>query len=121
MIREDRLLDNVKARGEQLRGLLCGHYAEHPHVGDVRGRGLFIGVELVEDLATKAPFDPKRKQNALIQSEAMKRGLMAYPMGGTVDVRAGDHVLLAPPFICMSQQIRTIVERLTDAIDACSR
>jgi len=118
VIAEERLLDNVKARGEQLRALLRGHYAEHPYVGDIRGRGLFVGVELVQNRDTKEPFEPQKKLNSLIKSEAMKRGLMVYPMGGTVDGNRGDHVLIAPPFICSSQQIETIVERLTAAVDA---
>ena len=117
VIEEERLLDNVKARGEQLRSRLRERYAEHPFIGDIRGRGLFVGVELVRDRATKAPFDPKIKLHARIKSEAMQRGLMVYPMGGTVDGRIGDHVLLAPPFICTAPQIETIVERLADAID----
>ena len=118
MIEEERLLDNVKARGEQLRGLLRERYADHPFVGDVRGRGLFVGVELVRDRATRAAFDPALKLHAAIKREAMQRGLMVYPMGGTIDGRQGDHVLLAPPFICTAQQIDTIVARLADAIDA---
>jgi adenosylmethionine-8-amino-7-oxononanoate aminotransferase len=118
VIAEDRLLDNVKARGEQLRALLRERYANHPYIGDVRGRGLFVGVELVHDRATKEPFEPQHKLHALIKSEAMQRGLMVYPMGGTVEGKRGDHVLLAPPFICTEQQIATIVERLDGAIGA---
>ncbi|SAL63456.1 aminotransferase [Caballeronia telluris] len=79
---------------------------------------MFVGVELVKDRASKTPFDPKRKLHALIKNQAMQRGLMVYPMGGTVDGRIGDHVLLAPPFICTERQIETIVERLGDAVDA---
>ncbi|OMR84436.1 hypothetical protein AQ730_23435 [Burkholderia pseudomallei] len=118
VIDEERLLENVKARGEQLRASLAVRSAEQPHIGDVRGRGLFVGVELVRDRDTKAPFDPRLKLNALVKREAMQRGLMVYPMGGTVDGHLGDHVLLAPPFICTAPQIDTIVERLGDAIDA---
>jgi adenosylmethionine-8-amino-7-oxononanoate aminotransferase len=118
VIAEDRLLDNVQARGEQLRAQLRGHYAQHPHIGDVRGRGLFVGVELVRDRATKTPFDASLKLHAAIKREAFARGLMVYPMGGTVDGKSGDHVLLAPPFICTAQDIDAIVGRLTDAIDA---
>ena len=118
VIEEARLLDNVMARGEQLRGLLRERYAEHPHVGDVRGRGLFVGIEFVRDRASKAAFDPALKLHAAIKREAMQRGLMVYPMGGTIDGRQGDHVLLAPPFICTPQQIDTIVERLAGAVDA---
>ncbi|WP_306715587.1 aspartate aminotransferase family protein [Burkholderia dolosa] len=118
VIAEERLLDNVKARGEQLRALLRERYDAHPHVGDVRGRGLFVGVELVRDRDSKTTFDPALKLHASIKREAMQRGLMVYPMGGTVDGVRGDHVLIAPPFICTAQQIDTIVERLSGAIDA---
>jgi adenosylmethionine-8-amino-7-oxononanoate aminotransferase len=117
VIVEDKLLDNVKTRGEQLRSTLRTRHADHPHIGDIRGRGLFVGVELVQDRASKTPFDAKHKLHAVIKSEAMKRGLMVYPMGGTVDGKIGDHVLLAPPFICTSEQIDTIADRLSDAID----
>jgi adenosylmethionine-8-amino-7-oxononanoate aminotransferase len=117
VIAEDRLLGNVLARGEQLRARLRERYAEHPHIGDVRGRGLFVGVELVRERDTKTPFDPALKLHAAIKREAFARGLMVYPMGGTVDGRSGDHVLLAPPFICTQSDIDTIVERLADAID----
>lgn len=118
VIHEDKLLDNVKARGIQLRQILGGQYANHPHIGDVRGRGLLVGVELVEDRSTKTPFSPQKKLHAVIKSEAMKRGLLVYPMGGTVDGSVGDHVLVAPPFICTAAQIETIASRLTDAIDS---
>lgn len=118
VIAEERLLDNVKARGEQLRASLREHYGTHPHVGDVRGRGLFVGVELVRDRDSKATFDPALKLHAAVKREAMQRGLMVYPMGGTIDGVHGDHILIAPPFICTAQQIDTIVERLSGAIDA---
>jgi adenosylmethionine-8-amino-7-oxononanoate aminotransferase len=118
VIADDKLLDNVQARGEQLRAQLRAHYAQHPHIGDVRGRGLFVGVELVRERESKTPFDPALKLHAAIKREAFARGLMVYPMGGTVDGKSGDHVLLAPPFICTAQDIDAIVSRLTDAIDA---
>ncbi|AQQ24651.1 aspartate aminotransferase family protein [Burkholderia cenocepacia] len=118
VIAEDKLLDNVKARGEQLRASLREHYGTHPHVGDVRGRGLFVGVELVRDRDTKATFDPALKLHAAVKREAMQRGLMVYPMGGTIDGVHGDHILIAPPFVCTAQQIDTIVERLSGAVGA---
>ncbi|MEN8515693.1 aspartate aminotransferase family protein [Burkholderia sp. RS02] len=118
VIAEEKLLDNVKARGEQLRASLRKHYGAHPHIGDVRGRGLFVGVELVRDRDSKATFDPALKLHAVVKREAMQRGLMVYPMGGTIDGVHGDHILIAPPFICTAQQIDTIVERLSGAIAA---
>ena len=117
-VREERLLDNVQARGTQLEQALHARFRDHPHVGDIRGRGLFWGVELVADRGSKLPFDPGRRLHADIKSAAMQRGLMVYPMGGTIDGRAGDHVLLAPPFICDAAAIDAIVLRLGEAIDA---
>ncbi|MGF6770689.1 adenosylmethionine-8-amino-7-oxononanoate aminotransferase [Paraburkholderia sp. GAS199] len=118
VIAQENLLVNVQARGEQLRGQLRSHYAQHPHIGDVRGRGLFVGVELVKDRESKTPFDASLKLHAAIRREAFARGLMVYPMGGTVDGKIGDHVLLAPPFICTADNIDEIVSRLSDAIAA---
>ncbi len=118
VLRRDNLLANVREQGAHLARRLQERFGNHPFVGDVRGRGLFQGVELVADRGTKEPFDPKRKLHARIKSEAMARGLMVYPMGGTVDGSRGDHVLLAPPFIVDSGAVDMIVERLGDAIDA---
>ncbi|MDX8443368.1 aspartate aminotransferase family protein [Mesorhizobium australafricanum] len=116
VIARDRLLDNVKAMGAHLARRLGERFGNHPHIGDIRGRGLFMGVELVEDRSTKQPFDPKRKLHARIKKAAMANGLLIYPMGGTIDGANGDHVLLAPPFICDVAAIDAIVERLDDAI-----
>jgi hypothetical protein len=118
IIRRDDLLANVRAQGAHLARRLQERFGNHPYVGNVRGRGLFQGLEIVADRGTKTPFDPQRKLHAQIKREAMARGLMVYPMGGTVDGARGDHVLLAPPFIIDSGAIDMIVERLGDAIDA---
>jgi len=114
----DQLLGRVRSRGGFLEQLMRSTWSEHPHVGDVRGRGLFWGIELVQDRADKTPFDPARKLHARIKQEAMVRGLMVYPMGGTVDGRYGDHVLLAPPFITSEAELTMMVERLGSAMDA---
>ena len=118
VLRRDRLLDNVAAMGARLRRRLEERFANCASVGDIRGRGLFQGVELVADRATKAPFDPSLKLHARVKREAMARGLMVYPMGGTIDGRAGDHVLIAPPFIVEAGDVDTIVERLGEAVEA---
>jgi adenosylmethionine-8-amino-7-oxononanoate aminotransferase len=118
VIHRDNLLLNVREQGALLARRLQERFGNHPFIGDVRGRGLFQGLEIVADRGTKKPFDPQRKLHAQIKREAMARGLMVYPMGGTVDGTQGDHVLLAPPFIIDSGAIDTIVERLGDAIDA---
>jgi adenosylmethionine-8-amino-7-oxononanoate aminotransferase len=121
VIHRDNLLLNVRSMGERLHRGLDGRFGQHPNVGDVRGRGLFIGLEMVSDRGTKAPFDPALRLHARIKREAMARGLMVYPMGGTIDGARGDHVLLAPPFIVDAATVDAIVARLGDAIDAAIR
>ena len=118
VIRRDNLLANVKQQGEHLAQRLKDRFGNHHHVGDVRGRGLFQCIELVQDRGTREPFEPKLKLHARIKQEAMARGLMVYPMGGTIDGARGDHVLLAPPFIVQAEMIDRIVDRLGDAVDA---
>lgn len=118
VIRRDNLLARVRTQGEGLRQRLQQALGDHPHVGDIRGRGLFMGVELVRDRASKETFDPALSLHARIKREAMARGLMVYPMGGTIDGRQGDHVLLAPPFIISDDELDQLTERLAGAIDA---
>ena len=118
MIQEENLLSNVLARGEQLRQALNEKFSSHPNVGDIRGRGLFVGVEFVQDRNSKAPFDPQRKLYAQLKASGMQQGLLTYPSGGTIDGVRGDHVLLAPPFICTAQDIERIVERFGQAVHA---
>jgi hypothetical protein len=120
VIQRDGLLENVRARGEQLAQALQARFGGHRHVGDIRGRGLFYGLELVADRATKMPFDPSRRMHARVKAEALARGLAVYPSGGTADGRSGDHVLLAPPFISDAATIDAIVERLGEAVDAAT-
>lgn len=117
-IEERDLLANVTARGAELRQALNDRFGQHPHVGDIRGRGLFIGLEIVADRETKAPFETTMGVPARIKANAMAGGLMVYPMGGTIDGSRGAHVLLAPPYIIDSGHIPVIVERLAEAIDA---
>jgi adenosylmethionine-8-amino-7-oxononanoate aminotransferase len=115
---EEQLLGRVRSQGARLNDLLREHLDDHPNVGDVRGRGLFMGIELVADPATKRPFDPRHKLNAVVKAAAMERGLLCYAMGGTIDGRHGDHLLLAPPYIVTDAELEEIVGRLGDAIDA---
>lgn len=118
LISQPQMLANVRLMGERLQAGLDARLGQSPHVGDIRGRGLFRGIEIVADKETKTPFDPVLKMHARIKKEAMARGLMSYPMGGTIDGRLGDHVLLAPPYIIAPDEIDQIVERIGGAIDA---
>lgn len=118
VIAEDGLIANVREQGRILADALEERLGNHAHVGDIRGRGLFQSVELVLDRASKAAFDPALKLNQRIHAAAMARGLICYPMGGTIDGLNGDHVLLAPPFNIESEDTRRIAELLGDAVDA---
>lgn len=114
----DDLLAQVGRRGALLRQMLGDAFGTHEHVGDIRGRGLFMALELVRDRETKAPFAAEIKLHAAIKAEAMARGLLVYPMGGTIDGQLGDHVLLAPPFIVTPGELSEIVSRLDAAVKA---
>ena len=116
-IHDRGLLGRVRQMGERLDQALRDRLGAHPHVGDIRGRGLFRGVELVADRATKAPFDPARRLHARVKAAALEAGLICYPMGGTLDGTAGDHILLAPPFIITDAQIDELTEKLSRAVD----
>ena len=118
IIRGDNLLATVRARGAKLEASLTERFGNHRNVGDIRGRGLFWAIELVADRATKKVFDPKRKLNDQVKREALARGLAVYPMGGTIDGVQGDHVIVAPPYICTAVDIDRIVDRLGAAVDA---
>jgi len=116
---QDRdLMPRVREVGAKLRSELESAFGQHPHVGDIRGRGLFLGMEIVSDRSTKEPFDPGLQINKKIKRNAFEAGLACYPMGGTIDGRRGDHVLLAPPFIMTDDQVDEVVSKLAIAIEA---
>jgi len=117
VIQRDNLLANVQKQGAYLERRLSERFGNHHHVGDLRGRGLFRGVEIVEDRASKKPFDPALKLHARLKQTAMDHGLMIYPMGGTDEGKAGDHILLAPPFIVTERDVDEIVDILGVVID----
>lgn len=117
-ISRPEMLAQVRERGAQLREGLEARFGQHPHVGDIRGRGLFVGLELVEDRQSKAPFAPERKLAARVKAEGMARGLACYPMNGTIDGARGDHILLAPPFIVTPEEIATIIDLLDESLAA---
>lgn len=109
---KENLLDNVVARGEQLRSLLRTTFENHPHVGDIRGRGLFVGIELVKDKVTKEPPTVNPGLPSWLKNRAMEEGLVCYPGGGTVDGKNGAHILLAPPFIYTAAHVEELVAKL---------
>ena len=114
---ERDLISQVRTQGDKLMAALQAAFGQHPNVGDIRGRGLFQGIELVENRDTKAPFAASRKIAAKIKAAAFEAGLICYPMSGTIDGQNGDHVLLAPPFIISDTQIDELVSKLSGAIE----
>ena len=112
------LVARVGPLGEALDAALHEALGQHPHVGDIRGRGLFRGIELVADRQTKAPFAPEDKVAARLKRAAMEAGLICYPMSGTIDGRLGDHILLAPPFIIEDAQIAELTDKVSASIRA---
>jgi len=118
VIAEQGLLTNVRRQGAALLAALQQRFGQHPHVGDIRGRGLLLGLELVADRAGKRPFDPALALHARVKRAAMEAGMLCYPSGGCADGKAGDHVLLAPPFTVTSDEIELILARLASSIDA---
>jgi adenosylmethionine-8-amino-7-oxononanoate aminotransferase len=116
-IEREELLARVRAQGQALRRDLLDLCWQHPNVGDLRGRGLFLGIELVADRASKRPFDPELGLAARIKRAALEAGLICYPGGGTADGTRGDHVLLAPPFVIEEQHRGELVDKLSGALD----
>ncbi len=117
-IEAEDLLAGVRAKGAALRAALTDRFGGQRHVGDIRGRGLFLGIELVQDRETKTCFDPALKLNARIKRAAMAGGLICYPGGGTADGSKGDHILLAPPFILEEAHLAELVDKLEAALAA---
>jgi adenosylmethionine-8-amino-7-oxononanoate aminotransferase len=120
VIREENLLERVRVTGDELTRRLADRFALHPFVGDVRGRGLLIALELVAERDTKRPFEVAAQLAARIKACAFERGLLVYPGSGTIDGRRGDHILLAPPYNVTSAELEAIVDRLALAIDAAT-
>jgi adenosylmethionine-8-amino-7-oxononanoate aminotransferase len=113
-----RLVEQSRIMGARLKKQLAAEFGQHPYIGDIRGRGLFVGLEIVQNRETKAPFDPERGVNKAVKKAAFSAGLACYPMGGTIDGVRGDHVLLAPPFILQDIHIDEIVDKLGRAFQA---
>ena len=116
-VKDRGLLARVRERGAGLEARLRARFGQHPHVGEIRGRGLFWALELVEDHASKRPYDAQRRVAARLKLQALDNGLMCYPMAGTLDGVSGDHVVLAPPYIITETQLDETVDKLARSIE----
>jgi adenosylmethionine-8-amino-7-oxononanoate aminotransferase len=117
VIAEERLVERARLKGDELQRRLRERFQNHPHIGDIRGRGLLVALELVADRRSKTPFPAERRLWAKIKALALEEGLICYPGGGTADGIAGDHVLLAPPYIVSDGELDEMVDKLSRAID----
>jgi adenosylmethionine-8-amino-7-oxononanoate aminotransferase len=117
IVKRDRLVEKVAEDGKYLRAALAERLGDKPYVGDIRGRGFFIGIELVADRATKEPFDPAQQVYIKVRDQSFANGLICYPSGGNVDGVKGDHVILAPPYIATRNELDEIVDKLAKSLD----
>ena len=116
-VRERDLLENVRRMGGMLKTALSEQFGNHPNVGDIRGRGLFLALELVQDRKTKEPFDAALRLSERIRLRAMENGLICYPMGGVVDGRRGENVMIAPPFIVEEHHVFELIDKLNRTLE----
>lgn len=116
-LEEDGLLAAGRRRGEEMRALLHETFADHPFVGDIRGRGLFLGLEFVADRQTARPLDGGGALVAMLKQRALANGLLIYPGAGTVDGTRGNHVLFAPPLISSTDEIGEMVKRFACVVE----
>jgi adenosylmethionine-8-amino-7-oxononanoate aminotransferase len=116
LMEAERLVEQAHDKGRYLMNALGRALSDHPWVGDIRGRGLFIGIELVADKISKTALPAAWKTHARVKRQAMANGLMCYPMGGTIDGQQGDHILLAPPLIMSQAEMDQVAERLTQTL-----
>lgn len=118
ILREENLLENVRIQGAYLETLLNSYLRHHPNVGDIRGKGLFWGIEFVKDKETKSPFDPKLAVASRVQKLALSEpyNMTVYPGTGCADGMAGDHIILAPAYIITKKEIERIAQTITEVI-----
>ncbi len=116
IVERDRLLDKVKQDGAYLMDTLRSTLSGRPYVGDIRGRGFFIGIELVEDRTAKQPYDPSLQLYAKVRDQAFANGLICYPAGGNVDGIKGDQIILAPPYNASRAELDEIIDKLQKSL-----
>ena len=111
IIERERLVEKVADDGRWLLDTLRAELGQHPHVGDIRGRGFFIGVEFVADRDTKEPFEASRQIFARVRDQSFENGLICYPVGGNVDGVRGDFAILSPPYNATRAELEEIVDK----------
>jgi adenosylmethionine-8-amino-7-oxononanoate aminotransferase len=121
IIARDRLIERVAQDGARLKQMLSDRMGDLPMLGDIRGRGFFIGLEFVADRDTKEPVPPGFALHLRIRARSLEIGLICYPMGGNVDGVKGDTVILAPPYNATDDELQEIVEKLDRSVREATR
>ncbi|HYK95055.1 MAG TPA: aminotransferase class III-fold pyridoxal phosphate-dependent enzyme [Candidatus Dormibacteraeota bacterium] len=117
ILESEGLVEAAADKGEVLLARLRERLGDHPHVGDIRGRGLLLGVELVADRETRAPFPRAEKVTEGVLRAGRRAGVLLYPSTGLADGTNGDAIVLGPPFVVTDHELTAIVDRLATAID----
>jgi adenosylmethionine-8-amino-7-oxononanoate aminotransferase len=117
ILEREELVEASAVKGEQLRALLAEALGDHPAVGEIRGRGLMVGIELVADRDTKEPFPRSARVAERIVAAARDEGLLIYSGTGLANGVDGDALLLGPPFVVTDEELATIANRTATAID----
>jgi adenosylmethionine-8-amino-7-oxononanoate aminotransferase len=118
IVQRDHLLDRVRTVGATFQETIRRSLSRFDEVGDVRGRGFFIGIELVRDRQTRLPFSPERALSLDVGARAFADGLICYPCSGNVDGAAGDTIIIAPPYNASDGELEEIVTKFARAVDA---
>ncbi len=121
VLRRDRLVERCATKGRWLEHALRSTLGDRKYVGNIRGRGLFWGIEFVKDRITKEPFEPGLCFTWRMVDEALRRGLSIYPGAGTADGIKGDHVIVAPPYNMSDEEFDEMVALLQDTYDAVEK
>ncbi|MEA3196785.1 MAG: hypothetical protein QOF32_837 [Gammaproteobacteria bacterium] len=117
IVQRDRLVERVRTVGAEFQETIRRSLSTFDQVGDVRGRGFFIGIELVRDRRTRLPFSPERALSFDIAARAFADGLICYPCAGNVDGTAGDTLIIAPPYNASDGELEEIVTKFARAVD----
>jgi len=116
ILEKEGLVERSAVLGEYLHKRAKEKLSQHPSVGDIRGKGMLLGIELVKNKKTKEPFDPALTASYRVYQIAKQKGCMIYPTAGVIQGVKGDHFLVAPPYIITKEEIDTALDILDEAI-----
>jgi adenosylmethionine-8-amino-7-oxononanoate aminotransferase len=120
ILEDERLVEASATKGDRLKALLDERLGGHPNVGEIRGRGLLLGVELVADRETREPFPRAERLTERVLHAAREAGVLLYSGTGLADGTNGDAIVLGPPFVITDEELIGVADRLTAAIESAT-